>query len=328
MHKIITFLTILALIIPLSCDESKILLPLSILDDYHDGEVTDMTPEAWEKLKFLRDWGTFGDRTEEIHKRQLAFYDRHIDADGVSIVGNSATKDFNFKNARLAFLLMTDKHPELFRKRLRKYYYIIIAGGTKDGTCVNLGSYNECWWYGQSDSDRRHINSIPERYSGRKNDDGSDRPTVPSNWFTISMFSTFDSERSKAGYITANSPYLGALVHELTHGIEILMGDAFREELEIAFENAKEKGLWAWTGAPHGYKIWDIAHFFTSVVDVWFFDIGTSRVGPDGAFGPFATPEDFIAYDPVMGKLMSELFNHYPFQDIFSAESTYHRENQ
>ena len=123
------------------------------------GEVTDLTPEVWEKLKFNREFSfneykTTVMRQEELqqelsdkdkasmqawHDREVAkikfleveqpkFYNRYIDADGVSIIGNEKTLDEYFVMARDIFLIMTSKHPRL-REPLRDHFYIVITGG-------------------------------------------------------------------------------------------------------------------------------------------------------------------------------------------------------
>lgn len=329
--RILLFIAILAFIIPLACDETNVLdVPHAF---YDTAEVTDMTEEAWEKLKFLREWGAFGDRTEEIQKRQIAFYNRHIDADRVSIIGNSATQDFHFENARIAFLLMTEKHPEMLRNPLRDYYYITISGGTGEIRSIGGQYYEYSILNHVPRDDVVHINNVPEYYSG-ENEDGTDRYTVCCGVTgTISMFTVVSNPRIVAGNIQANQRGtwgMATLVHELTHGIQILMSrdTNLTDMLEKAYSNAREKELWGWRTTSKD----DIFHFFTTVTQAWFYSIGNRTYGND--FGPnrttlrFHTPEDFIAYDPVMGKLITELFNYYPFQDILSADAVVERESQ
>ena len=121
------------------------------------GEVMDLTPEVWEKLKFNREFSFneykratefskfFDPEYEETasrkawHDRAVAkikfleveqpkFYNRYIDADGVSIIGNDKTLDEYFVMARDIFLIMTSKNPRL-REPLRDNFYMVITGG-------------------------------------------------------------------------------------------------------------------------------------------------------------------------------------------------------
>ncbi len=110
----------------------NILLDVDRIDATHF-EVTDMTPAAWEKLRYYREESgrVFVERVEELRMAQEAFYNRHVDADGISIVGNDATHDVHFINAAKCILIMTAQHPEV-REAYRNYFYVIVAGGVDD----------------------------------------------------------------------------------------------------------------------------------------------------------------------------------------------------
>ena len=133
------------------------------------GEVTDLTPEVWEKLKFEREfqmlshlkgpahyfWLLEGSPDYDPEKdkawhaaeeakikflevEQLKFYNRYIDADGVSIIGNERTLDEYFVMARDIFLIMTSKNPRL-REPLRDHFYIVITGGFEEYWLTDRG---------------------------------------------------------------------------------------------------------------------------------------------------------------------------------------------
>ena len=125
------------------------------------GEVTDLTPEVWEKIKFVREFDfkdaerammrhrenpNILERDRELvtawYEREVAkvkyleveqpkFYNKYIDADGVSIIGNEKTLDEYFVMARDIFLIMTSKNPRL-REPLRDHFYIVITGGFEE----------------------------------------------------------------------------------------------------------------------------------------------------------------------------------------------------
>ena len=156
MKRYVSFLLI-AIVLLLGCGDTN---SLHVLHDINTivsepGEVTDLTPEAWEKIRIVREYdlestvkyrnkylGTESYTTEseeyyqkllvyiaERKKLQEAFYNRYIDADGIAIVGNDRTLDGFFVCAKQAILIMTAKRPEL-RNLFRHSYYIILVGGS------------------------------------------------------------------------------------------------------------------------------------------------------------------------------------------------------
>ena len=131
------------------------------------GEVMDLTPEVWEKLKFNREFSFneykratefskfFDPEYEETasrkawHDREVAkikfleeeqpkFYNRYIDADGVSIIGNEKTLDEYFVMARDIFLIMTSKDKRL-REPLRDNFYMVLTGGFEEYWLTDRG---------------------------------------------------------------------------------------------------------------------------------------------------------------------------------------------
>ncbi len=180
MKRYISFLLI-AIVLLLGCGDTN---SLHVLHDINTivsehSEVTDLTPEAWEKIRIVRELdlesteeyrnkylGTESYTTEseeyyqkllvyiaEGKKLQEAFYNRYIDADGIAIVGNDRTLDGFFVCARQLILIMTAKRPEL-RNLFRHSYYIILVGGSDppEPRIGYSGETNLCFTSGGSPS--------------------------------------------------------------------------------------------------------------------------------------------------------------------------------
>lgn len=125
------------------------------------------------------------------------------------------------------------------------------------------------------------------------------------------------------GYSNAQGHSLTILTHEFAHALEAGFSQFipnFGSKLINAHINAIEKDLWPRLTKHFNEVIPDVTTYWTAetsefwahLVTIWYFDI---RPG-----WKFETPEDFIAYDPVMGELISECFVYAPFHELFSAD--------
>ena len=77
-----------------------------------------------------------------------------------------------------------------------------------------------------------------------------------------------------------------------------------------------EKGLWPRL-VGHYSAAAEIREFWANIVTIWFYNI---RPGWQKPGWQFETPEEFIAYDPVVGELITECFVYAPFYEWFSAD--------
>ena len=313
-----------------------VLLDVDRIDATHF-EVTDMAPAAWDKLKYWSESGV-PPHPEELRVLQEAFYNRHVDADGISIVGNDATHDVHFINAAKCILFMTAKHPEV-REAYRNYYYIIIAGGLGDfdrrrssgavlsetcpggiisATCNEGLDFDQDGWY-------EDILAVPEMKYDTRGVSGTLRLVTVRNpdW-------TYPRAPLREYYgwtvqiaVNGRGESMETTTHEFTHALDAGFNQFipnFRDKMRHAHINAIEKGLWPRLIEQYDdvgsdtIKFWtsETAEFWASIVTIWFYNI---RPGFS-----FETPEEFIAYDPVVGALITECFVYMPFHELFSAD--------
>lgn len=316
---------------------------LNILNDLNTEllepvEVTDMTDEAWATLECKNEtWYKIVPPpdpalTEALRMKQKEFYNRYIDADGIAVIGNDRTLDVHFKNARKVILIMTAKHLHV-RDAFRGCFYIIVAGGT--GKSIITDNSGNAWFEPGSDWDDGHIDLVPELGVWKGAWDNTQGfpwggtlstgtlPTKSYGWRTPDMPPVVRKPVVKFGWCVAQAVWgqemtMTAIVHEFAHALHFTLryfDPAFPEKLEHAFENAKEKGLWINDDKLKGMVEGNIHHFWTGVLHVWYFDIGSDKGNI------FETVEDFYQYDPVMGELIEEWFVHVPMQDMFSAKA-------
>ena len=109
--------------------------------------VTELTPEVWQKLEWNRqrsldNYAKQAElnptehnlqlyqeaiiRAEELKIAQEEYYNRYIDADGITIIGNAIIPDEVYIAAKDTILIMTSKHPSL-RERFRGNHYMILT---------------------------------------------------------------------------------------------------------------------------------------------------------------------------------------------------------
>ena len=332
------------------CDDNANTLltvaPNLIAPDTQD-VVTDLTPEAWEKVRYVREYDLFQHLTGPAHhfwlleghasydpekdkayheaeeakiarvkEIQEDFYNRYIDADGISIIGNEVTPDKYFVMARNILLIMTSKHPRL-REPLRDHFYFIIVGGAARSRVL------------REKSDGAYLSFVPEYTQHLKALDALLDPEDTTIYYTPlptcnnrSLYAggppTASGLLKRVGWCTSpvffGYPYPHqTFVHELTHALYYIMFDidpTFEEKLAEAHQNSVlNKGLWwpeyIWrkdiTQSVAGYIEW-----LPELLELWFFEVGPGLT--------FESYQDFEEYDPVITELIRQWFPEVSFR--------------
>ena len=297
------------------------------------GEVTDLTPEVWEKLKFNREINfnvhqknvmrgeelqmEYSEKDKAAMKytydREVAkikfleveqpkFYNRYIDADGVSIIGNEKTLDEYFVMARDIFLIMTSKNPRL-REPLRDHFYIIITGG-----------FEEYWLTHRGHPESPQL--MPEqRFISKRNgylfarntcvtgglgyDYGLPRTAsvVKVQGYCVShVIGRYDDLINPTrGHPPTYSQPFWTFIHEIVHGIERIQKD-----IDPTFENrliaAHERFL-----ATDPVHPTIIGEWWAGVTPYWFIRDHPEYINPNGR--SFHTAQDFIDRFPLLTEL-------------------------
>lgn len=325
----------------LSCGDTSLLAPLyevnQILSEPSLAvEVEGMTDEAWATIDYFDEhWGG-GHVTDpyneklKVERREGGWYNRSIHADGITIVGNDATLDVHFKSARLAILLMTAKRPEL-RDAFKDAFYVILGGGVSEVATEHGWGYPRLYFDRKIDPDIRHFHGIPELYGSHPKYSGiivggGLSPQVKKPRPAPVIFTGYTINTAVNSTDKALGCSMSTVGHEFVHALDWVLtfyDPTFHDKLEHAMENAKEKGLW--DKVPY-VSLKYPAHFFTGIVETWFYRIGPKDDVPYQNI--FETVDEFVAYDPVVGELMQEWFIHVPFQELLSAEAVMARENR
>ena len=298
------------------CSDEGIMLSEQVIESglLEDGVVTDIPPEVWEILKYVREervrwyeralqssniWQDDLDaaviRAEQIKAAQETFYTKYIDAGGIAIVGNAEVANKHLLEARRVVLTMTLKYPVLRERLLSRYgrYYLILIQPTQEE--MNRWSF-----------------SLPEHNGG-------------STWPGCHT-STYWKLESVMGYcyapVIGNPDALRTFVHEFAHaleseidllqpglkdrawlesGIHLPLNEAlkknpgFRDRLEHAYNTAYARGTWEGEYANVNY-----GEYWAEGAEMWFYDIGERR--------RFETYEAFSERDPLLAELLSEWF--------------------
>jgi hypothetical protein len=302
------------------------------------GEVTDLTPEVWEKLKFNREFSFNAHqknvmRGEELqveysekdkaamkytYDREVAkikfleveqpkFYNRYIDADGVSIIGNEKTLDEYFVMARDIFLIMTSKNPRL-REPLRDHFYIVIVGG-----------FEEYWLSKRSEQQFPQL--TPEHkfiffyhdfiYSsntcvtgGLTLDYG---PRTASGLVKVRGYCVShvigkynDLINPKYSHPPAVSEPFWTFIHEMVHGIERIQND-----IDPTFEGRLLTAYEVYLASDPVYRT-IIGEWWAGVTPRWFFRDHPEYINPNGR--SFHTAQDFIDSTPLLAELFLQWY--------------------
>ena len=343
-RKHVSFILLMLCLCVFGCDDSANLdelltvAPDIIAPDTQD-VVTDLTPEVWEKIRFVREFGvrfnenlltTYPEndgirasyerelkRAEGFKVLQEAFYNRYIDADGIPIIGNEITLDKYFIMARDILLMMTSKNPRL-REPLRDKFYLVIVGGTVQ------------YWLAER-SDRSYTQLFPDfqyffettgklltkntcQTGGLTLDYG---PRTSSGlvrvwgWCVSQILGRYEDPFSlpRSGQPIITQPF-STFVHEVVHALERIMYDidpTFEEKLLRAHKNSDEKGLW---GTPTILPEW-----WAGATQKWFFHVHPEYT-TDFTQRIFESTQDVIEYDPLAAELFLQWYPEISFAGI------------
>lgn len=361
-YKIQTLLIIIALFI-FGCNDSEHLhilheLNTAILEPV---EVTDLTDEAWEKVRIVREeelkyeqvrrnkyLGTANyteedqeyyevvlARAERLKNLQETFYNKHIDADGITIIGNENTLDDHFISARQLVLIATAKRPEL-RKRYRHSFYIILAGGSKppipvigDSRIVFEGETPTglCYQNGDSYPGKYQLPELSHNtyILGSGSLSLWDNLTAPQinhegRWMYVKIGYCWGQVLTGKDHNICTS--MTTILHELVHAIIPTMkryDPTFEDKWNSAYDNAQLNKLWMFSHwSP---RVREFHHFMTYVLERFYFEIGSKELLLNKSRYKFKTLDDFIEYDPITAEIILEWFTHAKMQELFSADT-------
>ena len=339
-RKFVPFVGLILCLFVYGCDDSANLNTLltvapDLIAPDTEGVVTDLTPEVWEKIRFVREFGVkiseslieqYPERDDlkasyekklekaaRLKEMQEEFYNRHIDADGVSIIGNEVTPDKYFIMARNILLIMMSKTPRL-REPLRDNFYKIIVGGARHSPVLGPRL------------DGIYLYYLPELLIA-----GGDwfKATCSGGWqgwdHLFEQHTSSGLLRVKGWCVSpvfhsSHYPYR-TFIHELMHILEYVMFDidpTFKERLEEAHRNAMDKGLWLehiWRNdIKRGYYEW-----WPEVLEIWFFNTGVGTKPWTVSEFIFESYQDFEEYDPIVTKLIRQWFP----EISFATEANY-----
>ena len=313
-----------------------------------EGVVTDLTPEAWEKVRFVREYDLFQHltgpehhfwlleghadydpekdkarheaaetRIAEIKEMEEAFFHKYIDADGISIIGNEMTHDKYFVMARDIFLMMTSKVPRL-REPLRDHFYLCIVGGLEEDYRL-VTRENDHWEVTKGDSFmtqafpswRWHIvNVLGGRFSERNFCAKGSIPYVAG---------TSSGLRKIRGWcvsgIFVEYPFK-TYVHEIGHALETIQYEidpTFKERQLLAHKNSNENDLW---GTPTSVIEW-----WAAITSYWFFNVNPAFTTLENVplYGPrFASYEEWAEYDPMTAELCRQWYPEISFTNLIA----------
>ena len=349
-RKFVQFVGLILCLFVYGCDDSANLDTLltvapDLIAPDTEGVVTDLTPEVWEKLRFVREFQMLQHLTGPPHyfwllegspdydpERDAAWhaaeetkiarikviqeelYNRHIDADGISIIGNEVTPDKYFVMARNILLILTSKHPRL-REPLRDHFYFIVVGG--------VSMYKSVLTHRRHDA--AYLSLVPEYPIHLLALDAALDPENTTIYYTPnpgcdSRGVTLDiGTRTPSGLVKragwCTSPvFFGeyyphrTFVHEFIHALDHVMADidpTFRETLKEAHRKSVfDEGLWF--PFPINWrddilqKVDGWAEWWPSVLELWFFETGPGLI--------FESHQDFEEYDPRITEIIRQWF--------------------
>ena len=353
-RKHVSFILLMLCLCVFGCDDSANLNTLltvapDLIAPDTEGVVTDLTPEVWEKIRFVREyemylhltgpphyyWNLEGSpdydpekdkayhaveetKNARVKEIQEDFYNRYIDADGISIIGNEVTPDKYFVMARNILLIMTSKHPRL-REPLRDHFYFIVVGGAAWSRVL------------RERSDGVYLSFVPEYSQHLKALDALLDPEDTTIYYTPHPTCSQRSFSKSAGGPPTTSGLLKRVgwctspvffgysyphqtfVHEFIHAIYYIMFDidpTFEEKLVEAHQNSVlNKGLWwpeyIWrkdiTQSVDGKSEW-----LPEVLELWFFEVGPGLT--------FESYQDFEEYDPIITEIIRQWFPEISFR--------------
>ena len=301
--------------------------------------MTDLTPEVWEKIRYVREyelnlhltgpahhfWNLEGSATYDpekdaafiaeqeariarIKELEEAFFNRYIDADGVSIIGNEMTHDKYFVIARDIFLMMTSKVPRL-REPYRDYFYLCIVGGREED---HRSVFSTDSFLTQAFPSVKYQQDINQGWSAR-NTCNTRRVCCGRLHLTESGLRKITGWCVSCVFDGHPSIVFRTYVHEITHAFEQMQYEidpTFEERLLLAHKNSNENDLW---GNPTTVGEW-----WAAVTSYWFLNVSPeyATLKSLGSDELFVSHEAFVEYDPMTGELCRQWYPDISFANI------------
>ena len=273
-----------------------------------EGVVTEIPPEIWEILKYVREHGLRSNqrigrdvmgveafdaevkRVEQIKTLQEAFYTKYINAGGIAVVANADVTDKQLIEARRVVLTMTSKHPVLRERLLSRHgrSYLILHS-LYSGLPEYLGAVSRNSWGGCNAGVYWKLESV---------------------WGFCNAYvnpSPYELRSFTHEFAHALKPEIGLLQPDLTdrswleEGVFMPLDEAlklnpgFGDRLEHAYNIAYARGTWKGEYANVNYE-----EYWAEGAAMWFYDIGPGRA--------FETYEAFFERDPLLAALLDEWF--------------------
>jgi cyclophilin family peptidyl-prolyl cis-trans isomerase len=205
------------------------------------------------------------------------FYQKHLDADGLSILGSAKVSDDALAEAAWIVRHMLAGREDIRKAMIgQKVRAVIMA---KDEYTTDVPE---------------HRNLKPKQYWDRRARGLGATPHVP----VVS-----GAEENLLNFRNDPYPNENIFLHEFSHAIHGTglnkVDPSFDQRLRMAYEAAKERGLWKNT-----YAITNRSEYWAEGVQSWFDD----NAPPDELHNDIRTREKLKAYDPELAKLCKEVF--------------------
>ena len=244
------------------------------------------------------------------------FYKKYADATGVPIAGSEMVQDDAVLMARDIVSTMLSKRPDVRAEFIRRGGRVVIIAYEEAQT--DLPEYREM--RKPAIDDPRLTPGERERYN---NPGGIGSQTDREYWNQrargMGGIRTSCAEENLLGY--EQTRYYGEhiCVHEFSHGIMSAfraVDDGLYKELQAAYANAKEKGLFKGHYAEN-----TVAEYWAEGTQWWFWSNYEWRDCSKGAPGvALWSPDDLKAYDPTLYGILEKVYDgHRIPADVYHA---------
>lgn len=222
------------------------------------------------------------------HLNLDSFYKKYLDADGIPIVGSAHVPDRAFYQVRIRMRQMLSRVPAVRTRMVQNKTRVAIMAHPQDKT-LDIPEY-KVFASKPFTADGRHMNTV-RGFGGNKN--------IPVQLCSEENVLCLGVDTAKGEDI---------FIHEFAHtmhdlGFTPTYGNAFDNELNAAFANARSKKLWKDT-----YADVDAHEYFAEGVQSWF---NTNLEGPingNGIHKYANTRTELKSLDPKLHALLSKYF--------------------
>lgn len=214
-----------------------------------------------------------------------AFFKKHIDADGILIMGSDKVNDTSFEIAKSIVIKMLAKIPDVKKAMINNHTQIILV------------AYNE------------EFSDIPEfkGFDTMRDQDGNIL-NKRLRGLSLAGKNLFMSCGEETLLCSSNDTHRGEniFVHEFAHTIANLginvVDTTFLSTLKGIYNRAKNKQLWKNTYAMASFQ-----EYFAEGVQCWF-NVCRKSIPGDGVFNEIGRRSELKFYDPELYNLLSKYF--------------------